>query len=107
MAQLTIEVPDIFVDMPQQEQELLIRAGLYQATQGLVEWLKKEVTEGYQQIKRFEERYGVTFARFEAELLPTLDSFEAHDDYNDWFFWQNVLNERQRLLIQLQRFELN
>lgn len=107
MAQLTIEVPDIFVEIPPTEQTLLLRSALYQATQGLSEWLKKEIAEGRAQVDRFEERYGVSFEQFETKHLPKLDSFEAHEDYNDWYFWCAILNERQRLLRQLQELTLS
>ena len=107
MAQLTLDVPDIWVQLPRQEREALIRAGLYQATQALIRRLKNEIAEGQEHLQRFEARYGVPFARFETEILPTLDTLEAHDVYNDWFFWRGVLTEKERLLAQLQRFEIN
>ena len=49
----------------------------------------------------FEQPYEASFERFETELLPTLDSPQAHEDYNDWFFWQSVWVEQQALLVKL------
>ncbi len=40
----------------------------------------------------------MTFVEFEQTLLPTLDGQQAHEDYNDWFFWESVLAEKERLL---------
>ena len=44
----------------------------------------------------------MSLARFEAEKLTEVDSFQAHEDYNDWFYWQSVLDEKQRNLADLQ-----
>ncbi len=54
--------------------------------------------ESQKQIHFFEKRYGVSFAQFEKDILPVLDTFQAHEDYNDWFFWQTVLIENAHLL---------
>ena len=41
--------------------------------------------------------------RFEAEQLPVLDTLQVHEDYNDWFYWQSVLDERKNLLAKMQQ----
>ena len=43
------------------------------------------------------------FQRFEAEQLPVLDTLQAHEDYNDWFYWQSVLDDKTRLLASIQQ----
>jgi hypothetical protein len=47
-------------------------------------------------------RDGLPFAQFERDLLPTLDSPQAHEDYLDWFFWHSVWVEQRALLAKLQ-----
>ncbi|MBI1879345.1 MAG: hypothetical protein HYR94_14200 [Chloroflexi bacterium] len=107
MAQLTLEIPDTLAGLPEQERNLLIRAGLYEATRARIRQLKAEISESKKHIRRFETCYKAPFSRFEAEILPTLDSVQAHEDYNDWFYWESVLAEKQRLLAELQRVELD
>jgi hypothetical protein len=107
MTQITLEVPDVLANLPEQERSLLIRAGLYEATRAWIRQLEAEIAESKAQIQHFEARYNLSFLQFEAERLPTLDTLQAHEDYNDWFYWQSVLTEKQRLLAELQPFEPN
>jgi hypothetical protein len=103
MTQITLEVPDVLAVLPAKERAILILAGLHEATNARIRQLETEIAESEAHIQRFETRYGVSFARFEAELLPTLDTHQAHEDYNDWFFWEQVRTEKQALLTSLQK----
>jgi hypothetical protein len=98
MAQITIDLPDSLAKLPDAERESIIRAGLYEAIRARRREIEGEIQTAQMHIQQFEHQYGMPFARFESELLPTLDVHEAHEDYNDWFFWQSVLTERQHLL---------
>jgi hypothetical protein len=102
MAQVTtLELPLSLVSLPEREQMLLLRAGLYEAGRARIRQLEAEMAEAEVEIQRFETRYGMTFAQFETNALSMLDSLEAHDDYNDWFFWQSVLTDRRALLAEI------
>jgi hypothetical protein len=105
MIQITLEIPDTWADLPERERDLLIRAGLHEAMRARVSQLEAEIAESEEHIRQFETRYGVPFSRFEAEILPDLDNWQAHEDYNDWFFWQSVLAEKQGLLAVLKQVE--
>jgi hypothetical protein len=54
--------------------------------------IRAELTEAMKQVRRFETRYGLSLARFEAEILPNQDSVQVHEDYNDWFYWQAMVD---------------
>ena len=101
MATITLQIPDALAQLPTKERDSLLQAGLWQAITARREQLKSEIMEASEQIKAFSTRYGLSFTHFEAELLPNLDSWQAHEDYNDWFFWQSVLEEKQNLLAHL------
>lgn len=101
MAQMLMEVSSELQALPEQERTLLINAGLYEAKRAWAKRLKADIMEASEHIKGFEERYGVSFIRFEREMLPTLDTLQAHEDYNDWFFWHSVWVEKQGLLSKL------
>ncbi len=98
MAPIPIELPDILANLPPAEQEYLLRAGNHEAMRARKQEIAAELDEARAQVRRFEQQYAVSFDQFEADLLPTLDSLQAHKDYNDWFFWQSVLREKQALL---------
>ncbi len=54
------------------------------------------IVEAEAHVRYFEEKYGVSFERFEEKLLADLDTYEAHEDYNIWFFWREVLHMARR-----------
>ena len=100
---VTLNLPETWGKLPEQERNALLRAGVYEATRARVRQLQTEIAECKQQLRRFEQRYGMPFQRFEAEQLPVLDTLQAHEDYNDWFYWQSVLDDKTRLLASIQQ----
>ena len=106
MTTITLQIPDALANLPSKERESLLQVGLWQAIAAKRKQLKGEIAETNEQIKAFSTRYGVSFTRFEADLLPKLESWQAHEDYNDWFFLQSVLDEKESLLVNLPSSEL-
>ena len=103
MTQMIMEIPDTLINLPQPERDVLVREGLYEAVRAWIRQLEAEIAESEEHINHFKARYGVPFARFETEILPTLDTPQSHEDYNDWFFWQSVLTEKKSLLSKVQK----
>jgi hypothetical protein len=99
MSQILVEVPAALAELPAPERDSLIRAGLYEATRARLRELETKLAEAKAHLQHFEQQYGLSFAQFERDLLPTLDSPQAHEDYLDWFFWHSVLAEQQALLL--------
>ena len=106
MAEVTLKLPDALTRLPEPERERLIRAGLHEAVRARVHQLESEIAKSEAEIARFEAHYGMSLARFEAQTLPHEDSLQVHEDYNDWFYWQSVQEEKQRLLADLKALEL-
>jgi hypothetical protein len=79
MTQITLELPETLAVLSAHEQDALLQTQMRRLT--------AQVEESQQHIGQFEQKYGVSLAQFELEQLPQLDSLEAHQDYNDWFFW--------------------
>jgi hypothetical protein len=102
MLEMTLKLPESLTRLPEAERDILIRAGLHEATRARIRQLKAEIVETQREIRRFEARYGMSLTRFEAESLAGADTFQAHDDYNDWFYSQSVLEEKQKHLADLQ-----
>ncbi|MBP7963095.1 MAG: hypothetical protein KBG20_17895 [Caldilineaceae bacterium] len=55
--------------------------------------ITENLSEAKTKISEFEHKYGRSFAQFEAEVLPTANDWDTHEDYNDWFFF-SVIVER-------------
>ncbi len=102
MLEMTLKLPESLTRLPEAERDLLVRAGLHEATRARIKQVKAEIAEAQREVRRYAARYGMSLARFEAEVLVTADSFQAHEDDNDWFYWQSVLDEKQRDLAALQ-----
>ena len=100
---VTLDLPATWGKLPEQERNGLLRAGVFEATQARIRQLQAEITACKRELRRFERRYGMPFARFEAEQLPKLDTLQVHEDYNDWFYWQSVVDDKQKLLASLQK----
>lgn len=94
----TLELPETLALLPPTERDSLLRAGLFEVIHARRRQLEHERQQAHEQVVKFEQQYGVTFAEFEQTLLPTLDGHQAHEDYNDWFFWQSILTEKEKLL---------
>ena len=107
MSQMVLEIPNLLANLPLQERNRLIRSGLYEATHARIRQLEKETIESQKHILNFEKRYGVSLTLFEKDVLPTLDTLQAHEDYNDWFFWQNVLIKNEQLLSEMKQIEFD
>lgn len=101
MTQMTVNIPKVLAALSPKEREGLIREGIYEAVQTRIRQIKADIAESEKQVSSFEEKYGVSLEQFEKRLGDS-DSVQAHEDYNDWFFWSEVLNKNRRLLNDLQ-----
>ncbi len=106
MVEMTLRVPQSLTQLPELERGNLIRAGLQEATRARIRQIQAEIAASQQELARFEARYGMSLSSFEAQLLSQQESLQVHEDYNDWFYWQSVLEEKRRLLADLQKLDL-
>jgi len=103
MAQMTLDIPPGLTGLSPTERDSLIQEGLYEAIQARIRRINAEIIESKRQIRQYETKYNASLKQFEADMLINLDTPEAHDDYNDWFFWSAVLSKSQQLLAKLQK----
>jgi hypothetical protein len=106
MLELTLKLPETLTRLPEPERDMLIRAGLHEATRARILQMRAELADAKKQVRRFETRYGLSLAKFESEILAQQDSVKTHEDYNDWFYWQAVVDEKNRLLADLHELDL-
>jgi hypothetical protein len=104
--EVTLKLSETLTRLPEPERDMLIRAGLHEATRARILQMKADLAEAKKQVRRFETRYGLSLARFESEILAQQDSVQTHEDYNDWFYWQAVVDEKTRLLADLHGLDL-
>lgn len=91
MEQIELRVPKAIESLTSDERERLMRTALRIAAKQRARELTKESREALARIHRYERKYGVALAEFERKKLRALNTVQAHEDYNDWFFWTQVL----------------
>jgi hypothetical protein len=91
MKSIELRVPNAIENLTGAEQDRLLRTALRAAARQRAHELARERREALTHIRRYERKYGSTLAQFERKKLSGLDTAQAHEDYNDWFFWGTVL----------------
>jgi len=105
MGHVDLQVPKSVELLVGEERDRLLRAALRIAAKQRARELEKEQREALTHIRRYERKYGMPLAKFERVQLRKLDTVQAHEDYNDWFFWANVLERAERATSALKNME--
>jgi hypothetical protein len=105
MGQIEMRVPRSVELLVGEERDRLLRTALRFAAKQRVRELEKERREALTHIRRYERKYGVPLAKFERGPLRKLDTAQAHEDYNDWFFWTGVLERAEQAAGALKKME--
>lgn len=98
---MTVTIPKALAALSPAEREELMRAGLYEAVQARIRQIKSEIAESKEHSHRFESKYGKSLEELSKEL-DSIETHKAHEDYNDWFFWNEVLHRNLKSLAELQ-----
>lgn len=90
MTTIQVRVPKAIEQLVGGEQDRLLRVGLRVAAKKRAQELAQSKREALSHVRQLERKYGVTFKTFE-KRLEKQDTLQAHEDYNEWFFWMSVL----------------
>jgi hypothetical protein len=63
--EMTLKLPETLTRLPAPERDMLIRAGLREATRARIHQIRADLSEARKEVHRFETRYGLSLARFE------------------------------------------
>jgi len=88
------DVVDVFLALPQEEQEEIFQIG---AAFRLVD-LRKQLALAEENIGRFEARYGMTLDELENQGLPEDADYQMHEDYVEWHYWVSVRDKTRQML---------
>lgn len=105
MEQIALRVPKAIGMLASDERDRLLRTALRVAAKQRARELEKERHEALTHIRRYERKYGLPLTPFERKKLRSLDSVQAHEDYNDWFFWTRVLERADKAFDALAKME--
>lgn len=95
MNTIQVRVPKSIEQLVEGEQDRLLRVGLRVAAKTRAKELAQAEREATLQVRRLEKKYGITFKAFEKKLA-VINTVQAHEDYNDWFFWKTVLERVEK-----------
>ncbi|OQY94637.1 MAG: hypothetical protein B6D41_06920 [Chloroflexi bacterium UTCFX4] len=90
MNTIQVRVPKAIEQLVEGEQDRLLRVALRMAAKTRAKELTQAQREASANVRRLEKKYGMTFNAFEKKL-GAMNTAQAHEAYNDWFFWLNVL----------------
>lgn len=66
--------------------------------------LAKDLDEAQAKVGEFERKFGRSLAQFEAEILPTAQDFDTHNDYNDWIYFSQIVERLSTALSGINGF---
>jgi len=90
METIQINVPTGIGQLLENDKKLMIRATRHVIKERLWE-LKNRLEESQVKINEFRKKYGIDFNEFEKNITKgELSGASHHEDYNEWFFWENV-----------------
>jgi len=105
MRQVELSVQQSIEMLVGEDRDRLLRPALRWAAKPRARELEKERREALTHVRRFERRYGMSFDKFERKKLLKLDTLQAHEDYDDWFFWTSVLQRAEKAFDALKKME--
>jgi len=84
----TVKILD-WVELPTFELIPILRQGAVLR----LPYLESRLWEAQAQVKVFEDKYATTFAELNARGLPDNASYEMHEDFIEWEYWGEVVQE--------------
>ena len=87
-------VSDVFVTLPQEDQEKIFDIG----TAFRLLDLQKRLAQAQENVRKFEAKYDTTLDMLESEGLPEDADYEMHEDYIEWHYWARVREKTQDTL---------
>ena len=105
MTQMQLRVPKAIEKLVGNQQNRLLRPALRMAAKQRTRELEKECREALTNIRRYERKYDATLSQFERKKMRTLGTVQAHEDYNDWFFWTCVRERAQQAIAAMKKME--
>ena len=60
--------------------------------------LEGRLLKAGEQIRRLEEKYGITLDKLKSQGLSGDADFETHEDFIEWEYWDDVLHETEMIV---------
>ena len=80
MAQMTLDIPQALAALPARERVLFLQTGWYAAWRAWRRQVEDDVADAETHVHHCETRDGMSVARFETAILPTLETLQGHED---------------------------
>ena len=96
MKTFEVKLPDFVENLPDQEREFLLKRLIAVCAGERVQRIQKDLQKIKKELERYEKIYGSSFEEFE-KIMPKDSSIKIHEDYVDWFFWNQVYHEKDEI----------
>ncbi len=94
----TVNVMDI-AELPSHEMLSILRQGSVLR----LPHLEGRLRRAQEIVHRFESLYGTTLDKLLIEGLPDDADYQAHEDFIDWEYWQEVARETENVIKNIKR----
>jgi broad specificity phosphatase PhoE len=102
MEEIRVTVPDGFADLI--ADETIERGALRSLAKKRLAELEADREEAERHVGEFEDEYGMDFEEFEGEFEDDATK-EAHEDYNEWYFWRETRERTTKRIERVQNVE--
>jgi len=102
MEEIRVTVPDGFADLI--ADETIERGALRSLAKKRLAELEADREEAERRVGEFEDEYGMDFEEFEGEFEDDATK-EAHEDYNEWYFWRETRERTTKRIERVQNVE--
>jgi hypothetical protein len=76
-------------ELPAEELASILRQGAILR----LPYLEGRLLQAREQVRRFEEKYGMTLDVLSSQGLPDDADYEMHEDFIEWEYWSDVLHK--------------
>lgn len=86
--------------IPQKELTSILKQGVILR----LPYLESRLAQAQENIKIFEQKYHAKLAAFKNNGLPENAGYEMHEDFIEWEYWDDVVNENKNTVDRLKKF---
>ena len=76
-------------ELPAEELASILRQGAILR----LPYLEGRLFQAREQVRRFEEKYGMTLDALRSQGLPDDADYEMHEDFIEWEYWSDILHK--------------
>lgn len=95
----TIKELNRMSEIPEKELASIIKQGAMLR----IPYLEGRLAQAKENIKLYEKKYNTKLKQLQNKGLPENTGFEMHEDFIEWEYWHDVVQENEKIVRKLKR----